>query len=450
MADMSALSDQVRLLRAEVETLRSQAALVPQLQSEVNELRQAVATLMQESTTSRPSEKSLGKARASYVTLTRLQTGSITRFPCRDEGSCDTVVGGSLGSGPTPIIPQGPPGPSQPTLGKRHREADDSHTDAVEAGQEVQEEQGKRGVRPSKKRPKLSKQEEVHPAPSSARPPAAIDSGSGETQLVPRGLAFTVFQGPEEMSQSHIEPPPPTLHLSDLFPFGPTDGEGQVTPPNGAGGAIARPPGADENAPLDPNINFSFEDASLFNPVTSTPFNSSLPPFTYPEPPTSPSPAAPTGGFVERAGGRIERNDLFQPLRRFTPATTQLRTPSRSQSNLSNTQAGPSQESAALTINPTALMHTPALPSVPEMHEVSASTSSAGVHLNGLPRRTVSSTEVGMQLGMSSAAQLPPDTPGVPMKRTMYGTELEDDTRFGDFGVEGVASGFWAGLRPRP
>lgn len=36
------------------------------------------------------------------------------------------------------------------------------------------------------------------------------------------------------------------------------------------------------------------------------------------------------------------------------------------------------------------------------------------------------------------------------MKRTMYGTELDGDTRFGDFGVEGVGtsgSGFWAGGR---
>jgi hypothetical protein len=29
----------------------------------------------------------------------------------------------------------------------------------------------------------------------------------------------------------------------------------------------------------------------------------------------------------------------------------------------------------------------------------------------------------------------------------MYGTELEGDTRFGDFGVEGVAAGFWAGSK---
>ena len=66
-ADTSGLSDQVRLLRAEVETLRSQAALVPRLQSDVDDLRQALASLMLESTASRPSEKSLGKARASYV-----------------------------------------------------------------------------------------------------------------------------------------------------------------------------------------------------------------------------------------------------------------------------------------------------------------------------------------------------------------------------------------------
>jgi hypothetical protein len=31
------------------------------------------------------------------------------------------------------------------------------------------------------------------------------------------------------------------------------------------------------------------------------------------------------------------------------------------------------------------------------------------------------------------------------VKKTMYGTELDGDSRFGDFGVEGVASGFWAG-----
>ncbi|KIP12601.1 hypothetical protein PHLGIDRAFT_10039 [Phlebiopsis gigantea 11061_1 CR5-6] len=43
-----------------------------------------------------------------------------------------------------------------------------------------------------------------------------------------------------------------------------------------------------------------------------------------------------------------------------------------------------------------------------------------------------------------------PDTPAPPLRRTMYGTELELDTRFGDFGVEGVATmGFGWGAAPR-
>ena len=57
----------------------------------------------------------------------------------------------------------------------------------------------------------------------------------------------------------------------------------------------------------------------------------------------------------------------------------------------------------------------------------------------------VSSNTIGMGLGMSAI----PETPAVPMPRTMYGTELEGDTRFGDFGVEGVATGFWTGSGPR-
>ena len=96
-------------------------------------------------------------------------------------------------------------------------------------------------------------------------------------------------------------------------------------------------------------------------------------------------------------------------------------------------------------------MASPMLPSVPESPAEGPSVAMAENSdvLSFLPRRTVSSTEVGIQLGMSSTLPLPPDTPGAQMKRTMYGTELESDTRFGDFGVEGVASGFWAGLTRR-
>ncbi|KAI6133175.1 hypothetical protein EDD16DRAFT_1530319 [Pisolithus croceorrhizus] len=64
-------------------------------------------------------------------------------------------------------------------------------------------------------------------------------------------------------------------------------------------------------------------------------------------------------------------------------------------------------------------------------------------------RRVPSSNDIATGLGLTviktSAAD--PGSPAPPAKRTMYGTELEADTRFGDFGVEGVASGFWAKSR---
>lgn len=67
------------------------------------------------------------------------------------------------------------------------------------------------------------------------------------------------------------------------------------------------------------------------------------------------------------------------------------------------------------------------------------------------PQSTSNEVAVGLGLtavraGSSTSSESTP-TDAQPMKRTMYGTELDGDTRFGDFGVEGVASGFWAGGR---
>ena len=51
--------------------------------------------------------------------------------------------------------------------------------------------------------------------------------------------------------------------------------------------------------------------------------------------------------------------------------------------------------------------------------------------------------------GMAGYVPLPVASEETPAARTMYGTELDTDTRFGDFGVEGVATGFWAGAASR-
>ncbi|KAI6007447.1 hypothetical protein EDD15DRAFT_2211387 [Pisolithus albus] len=141
-----------------------------------------------------------------------------------------------------------------------------------------------------------------------------------------------------------------------------------------------------------------------FLPATSTPTYVAFPPsmgmFPLPQPPTSPSPA--------------NNADRCQ-MEGFGSSTLPQAT-SRSSSG-----RGVSGDSQA---------------------HVEAS-GSAGV------QRVPSSNEVATGLGLTviktSAAD--PGTPAPPAKRTMYGTELEADTRFGDFGVEGVASGFWAASR---
>jgi hypothetical protein len=131
-----------------------------------------------------------------------------------------------------------------------------------------------------------------------------------------------------------------------------------------------------------------------FLPMSSTPMHPmyplTMPNFPYPEAPTSPSPAG------ERA---------FQPFgmpsNRSRPGANQSRPGSRQEGDGSG------------TINPAAL--------------------------------DSPSNDVASSLGLTRTAES--NVTAGPAKRTMYGTELDGDTRFGDFGMEGVATGFWAGTR---
>ena len=90
------------------------------------------------------------------------------------------------------------------------------------------------------------------------------------------------------------------------------------------------------------------------------------------------------------------------------------------------------------TIDPASILRTPPRPS-----SDMSSPDSDPIDI----RRRASSNDIGVGLGMTSVPVRADDTPVASMRRTMYGTELEGDTRFGDFGVEGVATGFWAGGR---
>jgi len=160
-----------------------------------------------------------------------------------------------------------------------------------------------------------------------------------------------------------------------------------------------------------------FTTSSMSAPENQNPFNYFLPEpstplftstFPYPEPPQSPTPA----GFS--LSGTLstpdDRSDVFK--------TFDLPPPERARpfpSGSSNDVADPT------------------------------------FSLHPLPkRRPPSVDESRSTFGlMPTFAGLDPksEKSSVTSKTTMYGTELEGDTRFGDFGVEGVAMGYWSGSR---
>ncbi|KZT74755.1 hypothetical protein DAEQUDRAFT_748011 [Daedalea quercina L-15889] len=425
-AGVEPLRTEVAGLSVEVETLRSKLADMTTLEAEVHRLRELTLNLGDRTAVSATAQsaKSAGKARATDI------PGGGWSPP-----DVQTDVKAAAQD------PQPRPGFAAHVLGKHPRDSEDCQlTGIADAGKES-EELLHRAIRPSRKRAKLSPHASGSSSQGSGRSDGTPDSAPGRgTVVTPAAPAFTIFSGPEEPMESYLDPPPPTTHLSDLL---------ELPPANTAIGRFGiNGTTATANAPennVQPNnmqelnaFNFSFT-TTAFHPMTSTPYGSAdMPSFTYPDPPTSPTPAvtrSPSGGYVERAGGRLERNDLFHPHGR--PRSAASRQTSRPPSRASTSEAGPSPEG---TVNPSSIMGSAPLPTVTEQDVDAEPVAESPV---------VSSTEIGHVFGLGDLP-LPPETPAPAMKRTMYGTELEGDTRFGDFGVEGVAAaGFWVGAAPR-
>ena len=193
---------------------------------------------------------------------------------------------------------------------------------------------------------------------------------------------FTVYTGEEEKVDD--DPPPPTTHLSDLF--------GGRSPPITPHDLQTTSANAVENQPF--GINYS-----AFQAATSTPVYPGAGFASY-----LARPESPTSHVVERTG----RRDRASPF--FLSGLPAGSSDPRAASNL------PPQRSANSEPNDdtfSALLRTPPL------HPIHSHPSGNG--------------ETSSRLD---------DTPAFPMK-TIYGTELESDTRFGDFGVEGMATSYW-------
>ncbi|KAG2061981.1 hypothetical protein BDR06DRAFT_946041 [Suillus hirtellus] len=275
------------------------------------------------------------------------------------------------------------------TLGKRLRDSTASTTTFFELGQEEElseTEITKRIARPAQKRAKLSSTAITEDAGDCSGPSSGAQ-GSQDTNPGPSqpsaGPSFPIFGDPD-----YVEMPPPTDSLLDFF-----------TPPSPPSMSVPTAVGA----PLDA---FRFGCLPTSTPARFT-FPTAMGTFPHPEPPTSPSPA----NNVDRPRSRQSEHLGIFGHRRGSSGTVGRGGP-----------GGPTggQESGL----------------------------NSSMWAGGMQRQP-SSNEVASGLGLTvlRTAATEEGTPVPPARRTMYGTELEGDTRFGDFGVEGVATGFWAGGR---
>ncbi|CAL1696105.1 unnamed protein product [Somion occarium] len=421
LAGVDGLESKVSVLTNEIDALKGQASRSDQLEAEVVMLKEYIAVLRAANNRTRTESAASGKSRFTD----------------------QTVVSPQDQAGPSDVHAyleqQGLPAS---LLGKRSRDSKDSElTGIIEAGQEAELTPGQlatRVVRPNKKRAKLGDYGD-----STSTVAAAEEEEEEEEEEETTGPAFTVFTGPEEPPESDVEPPPPMMRLSDLVGLSShTPGSHSISP------VATSTANANENQPISNPFNFTFAEA-----ITSTPaptaFDVSA--FNFPQLPLSlPVPTSPTPGgdpdpssLYERPGGRRPRtgSELYGSLghgpnnrpRGAAVGNSLGRPPSRAQPPAI---AGPSSLGGSDTpvdqcISPAALMRprTPVLAAIPEDRD------------NGTANRARRSNlgAGGLPLAM------PPETPAPPMRRTMYGTEVEQDTRFGDFGQEGVAMGFWTG-----
>jgi len=276
-------------------------------------------------------------------------------------------------------------------LGKQHR-------DPVTSSASEEDQRARDELNPTRKRPKLSHEfdgmESKSPSSQRGDHEERMENDSSMPQPFDHGVSSMSDQALEEYTK-----PPASDHLPDFFP--------PPSPPFDSGSNLSRFPTSTINA-SENQQPFTFS----YLPMSSMPSNHLfMPSFPYPEPPQSPSPA----GIQQIASSNLheaERSDTFQPF-----GLPPLIRPSR----LGSRKLGSSSGGGFL-----------------DPHTLAPETNSATKNV-----------------AIAKAGETGPSTKGFgtevpPMKRTMYGTELDGDTRFGDFGVEGIGNnnpGFWAGGR---
>ncbi|KAJ3851499.1 hypothetical protein EV368DRAFT_43035 [Lentinula lateritia] len=388
---------QMQSLRNELMQLRNQTAdidvwkqKVDTLSSEVEDLRKKAALADSLNTELRELKELISTQRASSPISEEAASGYRTPIMTRTTmpNALSIPRAPALMSEPQPSTSNNAnysshPGIAPVMLGKRHRDSTGSNVaGVVEQGQGTSLSEA--DLAQTVLRPDKKR------VKLSAGPNADGEDGSPrspeENGEALRGPSFTVFSGPE-LDDSYVDPPPPTTPFPAFYTAS--------TPPNNNAGPsrprVTSTQDASENLPP-----FSFS----FLPVPPTPGVGNpypMPSFLYPEPPQSPTPVRDSNPTAFISNNR-NRSDVFQAFG--------LPPPTRPRSRLE-----------------------PAL-------RTSSQDAEMGQYLNPAAFDNREGDESAPRSEDSSDA----------MKRTMYGTELEVETRFGDFGLEGVASDYkWSG-----
>ncbi|KAG6896887.1 hypothetical protein C0992_005451 [Termitomyces sp. T32_za158] len=386
MDEMGSLKEKVASLTAIIRDLREGAGELTDLRLDSDQCKE---TILMRSVTTPSTPKVQSPARESGVDPSKL---GVSRLPAGTVFRRSSDLPAAAGSTNLGLQPGYPPS----MLGKRDRDSTASFIDNdQDIGQTIDETVQ---MEPSGKRIKLS----LESMDDYVSQEGGTDGGlvvEERTNDVFRGSSFKVFSGVELSPMELVDPPPPIESLPDFFATSPLASETSMIPRGNRATSTAN---ATENQPSA----FSFQHI-----ISSTPAHGMfMPSFPYPEPPQSPSPAGTStiGLLSQQQSGR---SDAFQAFGLPQPGRSSRTT------GLRNTSGLPSS-----FIDPATL-------------ERQTSNNGGGGESDARPADTSSSIEVGVVQSSH-------------MKRTMYGTELDGDTRFGDFGLEGVGNakgGFWAG-----
>ncbi|THH10936.1 hypothetical protein EW145_g1002 [Phellinidium pouzarii] len=413
------LRTELNMYRMELIGLRGDVSKVYVLQDQLRTIKENLEQLIG---SAMPSAIARGKmTRRVSIPLSESDTNSLSPGKAPSVPTAQTMSQGSKSPLPTSKSP--PLDKHMTTLGKRGRDADSSNmagvVEAREGNEMTEADLARRVLRPDKKRSKTGSERRPLQEKEIV-PPRDFDKHSSDHESSEESAASAgTSSGPSTVPS--VGTPPPMAHSQKNY------GESLDTTPNVH---------ADDGI-----FNFSFRQAASSTPRDNL-FN-----FLDEEEHFSPGSAMKAGARGLRLLDDATAGSSIQPSqfdsRRVSAVVARPRTPTRT--------SGPERFRVTLDhVGPTRDFASPFDPYDVDTFGLlpfGADTGNVGNFIRnevqGSGQNSMSTQiplALGFGLGTAAAGVLQNDTPAHPTSRTMYGTELHNDTRFGDFGRDEVAS----------